>query len=165
QNLMIGKAVRRTSGGIVAFAEGETLGNSFLALIPRVVWPDKPQWAGSGSLVSRFTGLKFARGTSVGIGHVMELYVNFGTTGVLVGYLVLGTVLGVIDLVSGRHLAAGRWEQFALWYMAGLPMLNVGGNFAETTAAVVGGLLLCLFVSRMLVRPTPARRSPAPVEA
>lgn len=159
QNYLLGRAVRRTSDGIVAFAEGETLGNSFLALIPRAVWPDKPQWSGSGGLVSRFTGLKFERATSVGIGHVMELYVNFGPAGVLCGFVLLGALLGVIDLVSGKHLTAGRWEAFACWYVVGLALLNVQGNFAEMTAGAVGSLLLCLFVSRALVSPAvvPAR--------
>jgi hypothetical protein len=161
QNVLIGKSVRRTTDGLVAFADGETLSSSFLALIPRIVWPDKPQYAGSGGLVSRFTGLKFAVGTSVGIGHVMELYINFGTIGVFCGFLLIGTILGVIDLVAGLHMAEGRWEQFALWYMVGLAMLNVGGNFAEMTVSIVGWPLLCLFVSRMLVSQASAPLRPA----
>jgi hypothetical protein len=158
QNYLVGKAVRRTSAGVVAFAGGETLVDSLLALIPRAVWPDKPQWAGSGGLVSRFTGMHFARGTAVGIGHVMELYVNFGAAGVLCGYLVLGTLLGAIDLVAGRHLASGRWDQFVLWYMVGVPILNVGGNFAETTAAIAGAILLTLFVIQALASLGPRSR-------
>jgi hypothetical protein len=158
QNALVGRAVRRTSDGIVDYARGETLVNSFVALVPRVFWPEKPHWAGSGGLVTRFTGIRFARGTSVGIGHVMELYVNFGTPGVFVGYIVIGLLLGVVDLTAGRHLAAGEWQDFAFWYVPGLALLQVGGNFAEATAAAVGSLILCLIATRVLFHSAPERK-------
>ncbi len=47
--------------------------------IPRALWPNKPVVGGSGDLVSTYTGIRFADGTSVGIGQVLESFVNFGT--------------------------------------------------------------------------------------
>src|SRR5262249_25377322 len=116
----------------------------------RALWPDKPQYAGSGSLVTRFTGFKFAYGTSVGIGQVMELYVNFGTLGVLVGYTLLGLLLGILDVRAGTALAAGDWKQFSLWFMIGVAFLQVGGNFAEATASAAGCFVLWLVVQMFL---------------
>src|SRR5438874_6658145 len=82
QNILVGAAVRWLDemGG---YAHGDTLWDSLLALIPRALWPDKPIEAGSGSVVSQYTGIQFATGTSVGLGHVMEFYVNYGTVGVI----------------------------------------------------------------------------------
>jgi hypothetical protein len=158
QNWLVGLAVKRTAEGKVAYANGETIVNSLLALVPRVVWPDKPQYAGSGGLVTRFTGVRFARGTSVGIGHVMELYVNYGNTGVFIGYIIFGLFLGCVDLVCGRLLAAGDWWRFAPWFVAGMALLQVGGNFAEMTASAAGSLILSLLVTQVLVSPSPVRR-------
>src|SRR5262249_48114281 len=77
QSFLVGAAVSRLSD-IGGFAGGETLWDALIAVVPRALWPDKPVVAGSGNLVTRFTGIEFAAGTSVGIGQVMEFYVNFG---------------------------------------------------------------------------------------
>jgi hypothetical protein len=150
QNILIGRAVHYMSDGNADYVWGETFRNALVALIPRAIWPDKPQFAGSGGLVNRFTGIKFARGTSVGIGHVMELYVNFGIPGVFLGYLLLGALLGFLDTRCGAHLLAGNWKQFTLFYVIGLSFLQVGGNFAEATSSAAGSAVLCLLIHALL---------------
>jgi hypothetical protein len=150
QNILVGRAVSYMSEGHADYAWGETFRNALVALIPRAIWPGKPQYAGSGGLVNRFTGIRFARGTSVGIGHVMELYVNFGTPGVFLGYLLLGALLGFLDTRCGVHLMAGNWRRFALVYVIGLSLLQVGGNFAEATSSAAGSAALCLIVHALL---------------
>src|SRR5262249_49683660 len=117
--------------------------------IPRIVWPNKPVWAGSGDLVTRFTGLHFAEFTSVGIGNVMELYVNFGKPGILIGSIILGILLGVVDRTASRHLRAGSAKRFLLWFVPGQSLLLVGGNFAEMTAAAAGCVIFCLLVTKL----------------
>ncbi|OLE12775.1 MAG: hypothetical protein AUI36_40100, partial [Cyanobacteria bacterium 13_1_40CM_2_61_4] len=103
QNYLVGAAVASLDSGSREFASGETLWEALVALVPRALWPDKPGAAGSADLVTRFTGIRFAEGTSVGIGNVMEFYINFGTMGVVVGFLVLGMVLLVVDVMAGRR--------------------------------------------------------------
>ena len=65
----VGASVHYIESGSQEFARGETLWEAIIALIPRVFWPDKPVAAGSGDLVSKYTGYYFAEGTSVGIGQ------------------------------------------------------------------------------------------------
>src|ERR1700734_2977948 len=89
QNWLVGAAVNRLSE-TDAFAHGDTLWDAPLALIPRALWPDGPTNAGSGDLVNRYTDIKFGAGTSVGIGQVLEFYANFGTTGVMIGFALMG---------------------------------------------------------------------------
>jgi hypothetical protein len=153
QNILVGRAVRYLEAGRAEYAQGETLWNALVALIPRALWPDKPTYAGSGGLVTRFTGVKFERYTSVGIGQVMELYVNFGTAGVVAGYVILGLLLGLLDRRAGAMLAAGDWKQFTLWFMVGMAFLQVGGNFAEATASAAGSLVLWVLVHAFLGAP------------
>jgi hypothetical protein len=150
QNILVGYADAYISQGHTDFARGKTLWHSLLALIPRAVWPDKPAWAGSQGMVTQFTGVQFASNTSVGIGHVMELYINFGRPGVLFGYLFLGLILGLIDLQAGRYLMACDWKRCGLWYVAGMALLQVGGNFAEATSSAAGGIGLCLVVNSVI---------------
>lgn len=151
QNILIGYSVRNLEGSVVQFAHGETLVDAALALIPRFIWPDKPERAGSRGLVSRFTGLEFAEGTSVGIGHIMEFYINFGIPGVLIGFLIFGSVIGALDIVAGESLQRGNWTKFVFAYVLGAAATNVGGNFAEMTASMLGCMILTFIVTRFAV--------------
>jgi hypothetical protein len=83
QNDLAGKAWRHLELGRVGFANGETLLIAAIAWVPRILWPGKPVTGGGGDLVSRFTGQRFADGTSVGAGQVLEFYVNLVGRGFL----------------------------------------------------------------------------------
>lgn len=161
QNALLGASHRYLQAGNEPYANGETVLNAAYALIPRVLWPGKPAWAGSGDLVSRFTGIHFEAYTSVGIGHVMELYVNFGATGILLGFLLIGTAIGVVDRMASRYLLAGNVRRFLLSFVPGQALLLVGGNFAEVTAAAAGSFILCWFVTRSLPESAAADRPAA----
>ena len=117
-----------------------------IALIPRVFWTDKPVLAGSGDLVANYTGYHFAEGTSVGIGNVMEFYINFGKWGVIVGFLILGVIIALIDRGAGMSLADNDWLTFACWYLPGMAFLQVGGSFVEVTASAVSALAVAVLV-------------------
>lgn len=123
-----------------AFGRGETLWMSVLAIIPRAVWPDKPIQAGSMDFVSRYTGLKFAEGTSVGMGLVFEFYANFGRYGVLFGMLIMGILVGYADRRAGEELRWGSPIVFARWFLIGTCLLIVGASLIE----VIPGLILAV---------------------
>ncbi len=152
QNYLVGLAIDSLNSHSADFSRGETLWDAIIALIPRALWADKPIVAGSGDLVSRYTGIEFAEGTSVGIGHVMELYINFGALGVVLGFGVLGVLLSIIDVSAGQRLVAGDWSGFALWYLPGLSFLQVGGSLVETTGGAVASLVAVLVMNQLLVR-------------
>ncbi|HUJ10283.1 MAG TPA: hypothetical protein VL171_09670 [Verrucomicrobiae bacterium] len=120
-----------------AFGNGETIWMSVLALIPRAVWPNKPIQAGSMDFVSHYTGLKFAEGTSVGMGLIFEFYANFGTYGVLFGMFVMGIVVGYTDRRAGEELRWGSPLLFARWALIGIPLLTVGGSLIDVTPGII----------------------------
>ena len=136
QNILLGKSVHYLDRGYEGFAKGETLIDAVLALIPRILWPDKPMVGGSGDLMSRYTGEQFAVGTSIGITSVIEAYINFGTYGVISIFLFLGILMGHIDRKAKHALCEGDQERFILWYLPGLGFLQVGGSFVEVTSTV-----------------------------
>lgn len=162
QNSLLGAAVGELAANRVKFAEGETLQNMMISLIPRFIWPGKPSYAGSGMLVTRFTGIQFDSSTSVGIGHVMELYVNFGRTGVVIGFLIIGMILSSIDIVAAENLYAGKLEAFLLWFVAGSTLLTVGGVLAESPPAFIGSMALTLLLTRVMAPGLVARARPQP---
>ncbi|MEO7190499.1 MAG: hypothetical protein ABI051_05540 [Vicinamibacterales bacterium] len=140
QNYLVGRAAVWIGNGFAPYGHGTTLVDAALALVPRVFWPDKVVAAGSGDLVSQYTGMQFAEDTSVGIGEVMEFYVNFGTIGVLLGFVVLGGVVLLFDERAGWHLRQGNVQRACLWYLPGLSLLQVGGSFVDVTATMLAAL-------------------------
>jgi energy-coupling factor transporter transmembrane protein EcfT len=145
------------------FAQGETVWQAMIAVIPRVLWPSKPSVAGSQDIVSTYTGFEFAPGTSVGVGHVLEWYINFGTWGVILGFLLFGTIVTIIDIRASVYLERGNFQRFALWFLPGLSFLNVGGQFAALTSSLVAGILavwgINTFVVPILLEDLSPRRS------
>jgi hypothetical protein len=150
QNGLAGLARMNIEAGLVQPAGGETLMHGILAMIPRLLWPDKPHYAGSGNLVSKYTKVQFAQGTSVGLGHVMEFYINFGETGVFIGFVLLGATLAVLDASAARALARGNLDGFLLPYVCGLALLSVLGVIAEVAPGLIGSLVLCFILRRLL---------------
>jgi hypothetical protein len=157
QSFLTGLAVNRLSVGGVDYAGGATLRDAALALIPRALWPEKPIEAGSGDLVSEFTGLQFAADTSVGIGPVMEFYVNFGTLGVIIGFMMLGVLVTTLDIAASERLALNDLPGFALWYLPGLSLLQVGGSLVEVTATGAASLVVAVLANKYLDRPQRSR--------
>lgn len=151
QDYLVGKAVEFLAGRDT-FARGETIRDSLLAVIPRAIWPDKPVGAGSGDLVTRFTGIRFAEGTSVGIGQVMEWYVNFATPGVVAWLLAVGAILRIVDLRAGRYLRNGNLQAFSIWYLPSLALLNISGSMVELSASLASGVVVGLFVNRVVLQ-------------
>jgi hypothetical protein len=151
QSYLAGLAVSRLSD-TSEYAHGQTFWDALIALIPRAIWPDKPIDAGSGGMVSEFTGLSFAQGTSVGIGHVMEFYVNFGTLGTIVGFLGMGILITILDLTAAERIAANDLHGFVLWYLPGLSLLQVGGSLVEATVSVVASLIVAILANKYLDR-------------
>jgi hypothetical protein len=149
QNYLIGAAVDQLNSGLVPYAAGETLIEAVAAFIPRAIWRDKPAVAGSGDLVATYTGFRFGIGTAVGIGQVLECYVNFGTPGVVVGFLIIGGLVILVDRSAHRRLNAGDVSHFTIWYLPGLSLLNVGGSFTELTSSAGAALVVALIAKRL----------------
>jgi hypothetical protein len=150
QNLLVGFAVNKLAA-TGYYAYGDTMREALLAIIPRALWPEKPVTAGSGDLVSRYTGLRFLEDTSVGIGQLMEFYVNFGTMGVVVCFFSMGVIVTFIDFMAGQRLLAGDWQRFALWYLTGISFLQVGGSLVEITSSAGASVVTALLVNKLLL--------------
>jgi len=151
QSALVGASIRYMETGQQDFAEGDTLLQALIAPVPRVLWWDKPVTAGSGHLVTTYTGIQFAQGTSVGIGQVMELYINFGTVGVVMGFMVLGTLIALFDKAAAVRLAEGDWQSFTFWFLPGLGFMQVGGQLVEVTMSVCAALVLAGLIKRYVL--------------
>lgn len=148
QNWMVGLAEERFREGQQVHANGETLAWSVIALVPRAAWPGKPEVGGGGDLVTRFTGVRFAEGTSVGAGQVLEFLVNFGTAGIWCCFLLFGAFIAWIDRRAAVALRAADPARFLQFALPGMAALQPGGNFAEVTTSIAAAAILGWLIAR-----------------
>ena len=156
QNFLVGSAVVYMRDRMVRPANGATVRDAAFSLVPRALWPNKPIGAGSGDLVSIYTGIQFSEGTSVGIGHVLEWYVNFGRGGAVVGLFLLGWFIATADAKAAHYLNRRDSHHFLLWYLPSLNLLQVGGSMAEATAGAGAAYLLVHAMNWMAERLWPS---------
>jgi len=148
QNVLVGLSYSFLTSGSGQYAEGETLLDGLLALIPRAIWPEKKIKAGSGGMVTRFAGIVVPDSTSIGIGNIMELFVNFGVYGVFVGFLVIGSAVYLLDEACGLSLESGDFRRFILYFTMAQSFMNVIGSFVEWGPSLVGAYVLTLIYQK-----------------
>ncbi len=152
QNVLVGAAVERLEMGHVEFANGQTVIDALLAVIPRIIWPDKPMKAGSGNIVSDFTGITFGASTSVGVGPVLEFYLNFGQWGLLLGALLFGFYVGQCDARAGAALSQGDGWRCARWFLLGMPVILPLASLAEVVMSVASTVFIIEVIEEGLFR-------------
>jgi hypothetical protein len=150
QNEFVGIAVERLELGAVEYAYGGTVAAVAMGLIPRILWPNKPVVGGGHTVVHDFTGLELAEGTSFGAGQVFEFYVNFGSLGVIGGFLLYGWLIGRIDLSTIKYFQQGDQRRFLLWFLPGLALLAPGGNLLEIVVGTVSSVIIGYSIGYLL---------------
>ena len=104
-----------------------------------------------------FTGIEFAEGSSFGAGQVFEFYVNFGSLGVIGGFLLYGWLIGRMDLSVIKNLRQGDQKRFVLWFLTCLALLNAGGNLLEIVVGTVSAFITAYSIGYLLPRRSAAR--------
>jgi hypothetical protein len=135
QNYFIGVAAERLKSEYEPFLNGKSILDGFMALVPRLVWPDKPVFGGSGDLVRNMTGLELNENTSWGVGNVMEFYINFGVPGVVIGFLILGFALGWLDRRAALALRYGERGKVFVFFLPAVALIQPIGSLVELFSA------------------------------
>lgn len=156
QNYFVGLAARRIEQGQVNYLEGESVWEGLQALVPRAFWPEKPVYAGSPQIVSKMTGLRLSSNTSFGVGNVMEFQINFGITGVVVGFLVLGWLIGMLDLKAAIAEQRGQLGTVIFLFLPCVALIQPNGSLVElfsgSAAALVGAFVWNFIWKRFVMR-------------
>ena len=165
QNFLVGAAALNIQSGQRQLVRGQTLTDAITALIPRAIWPDKPAVGGSGDLVSDATGINFAQGTSVGIGSVMEAYINYGLAGCLGLFALLGALMRWLDRRAYLAEADGRYQIFLSSLLPALALIQPGGSFAEVTSSAISAWIAARLWFQFWQRRQLKRRAPVSANA
>lgn len=141
QNIYVGLAIEKLRSFPDMYANGQTIMLALLGWVPRVLWPGKPERGGSG-LITTYTDKQTDGVTSFGAGPVFEFYVNFAYYGIFFGFLVLGGLVRLFDILAIRALQASRGPHFAQYFIAGLALLQPLSDLFFVVTSVCSALVL-----------------------
>jgi hypothetical protein len=141
QNYFVGLAAERIQQGQVDYLKGDSVWEGLLSLVPRALWPEKPVFAGSPQIVSKMTGLALSPTTSFGVGNVMEFQINFGIPGVVIGFFLLGWLIGTLDLNAAVAEGQGDLGRVILFFLPGVALIHPNGSLVELFSGSAAALV------------------------
>jgi hypothetical protein len=134
----------------VPFQNGSQIGATILHVLqPRLLFPDKPPLMSDTEVVEKYAGVHFGKssgeGTSVSLGYLAELYIDFGVLGALGVMFCFGAIIGcaVKFLLSSRSLPSIANAGFAVMLVISVMQFEVAlvkivGTFVTTFITIVG---------------------------
>jgi predicted small integral membrane protein len=129
---------------VVPFQYGGTYSYFAVALIPRVLWPDKPQAGNANGFFAvtyHLTDEEGATRTAFGVSLIGEAYINFGWYGVVLMMLFQGLVISLLEHIFGdARSGAGGQAVFIAFFIF---FLNGIGSSAEILFGNILQNLLC----------------------
>jgi hypothetical protein len=141
QNYFVGLAAARIEAGQVDYLYGRSVRDALFAVVPRFLWPDKPVFGGSPAVVSEMTGLSLSPTTSFGVGNVMEFQINFGTPGVVIGFLLLGWLIGTLDLKAAIAESRGDAGKTILCFLPAAALIQPNGSMVELAGGAAAAVV------------------------
>jgi hypothetical protein len=151
-------ATMRNVPSRLPFQNGAQIGETVAHVLqPRFFFPDKPALRSDTEVLAKYTGIYFGRsssvGTSVSLGYVAELYVDFGPAGAVLGMVILGLLFGYSYrfVVSSTSLPA--IVTFGLGVMLAMSMTSFEVSLVKMVGAFVTTVAVVLMLKVFLLAP------------
>jgi len=128
------------------FRDGEQLFTAIEhVLVPRLLNPGKAPLPSDSELTAYYTANPFLlmrTGTSISLGYVTELYIDFGVFGIPAAGLLLGLLLGAVTLAFRRYV-----ESPAIGMALTCSVLLSARLFETSLPKLIGGVLAAFIVA------------------
>jgi len=129
--------VARRTPSEVPYWNGETYLSLVGSMVPRVLWPDKPTKELGQAFGHRYRLIHSSnRVTAINLPILVEFFLNFGGTGVIVGMLIVGIIYRILDALVNRPGQSPLLSMIGVVIL--LPLLMIESDFS----LVLGGLPL-----------------------
>lgn len=139
------------------YRNGSTLGYPLYGWIPRALWPDKPIAQQANKILPvdyNFQSVTSQTVTMFGVGHVAEVYINFGILGIIPLFFVFGMLYRIPELVMGR---TRNTATISIFVATAIAMAGIGSSVSDAFGGFVQQLLLQGLLLRLLTRHRPSR--------
>jgi len=141
-------ATMRNVPAQLPFENGALIGTAVLHVLqPRFLFPDKPPLPSDTDIAVRYSGLGLDKGgnavnTSISLGYVAELYIDFGIVGALVAMFILGFLAGrvVRYLTASTALPAILSSGLAVVFMMSM------ASFEQALVKMIGSAVTTFIV-------------------
>ena len=90
------------------------------------------------------TGLQLSTTTSFGVGNVMEFQINFGIPGLIIGFSLLGWVIGTLDLKAAVAELRGDLASAILFFLPCVALIQPNGSLVELFGGSAAALVAAL---------------------
>jgi predicted small integral membrane protein len=128
----------------VPYQNGKTYSYFAVTLIPRAIWPDKPETGSANNFFAVAYGVSTEEGvktSTFGVSLLGEAFINFGWLGVVFVMLLQGIVLGLFEhMFAGPRSGPGGTAVFIAFFIF---FLNGIGSSAEMMFGGVLQNLIC----------------------
>lgn len=154
--------VRSLTPSEVPHQYGATYSYFLVTLIPRAVWPEKPEAGGANKFFGVNYGLTTEQGaerSTFGVSLLAESYINFSLAGVILIMALQGAILGLLQQMFGEQRSGeGGWAVYVSLFVF---FLNGIGSSADMLFGNVlqSALLSCALLWWMRAKPSIARVS------
>lgn len=120
--------------------------------MPRFIFPGKPTLPSDTEIMARYTGqdMLWSGNTSISIGHLGELYVDFGYIGGLIGMGTIGLVLGFVYRQIRNSYRSPLVMSAGLCLMAALPVAYFGTAYTKLVGAMIFSSAVAMLFQRYL---------------
>lgn len=141
----LGKVVNETPRRI-PYLEGHTYGIMLWSFVPRIIAPDRPTQNLGQDFGHRYGFLHpLDTRTSVNCPLIVELYINFGESGIVIGMVLFGIFYRVVGRLFNHELGG---DGMLIVSAAALPsLLNIE---SDASGVLVGGVQSALFCALIL---------------
>jgi hypothetical protein len=118
--------------------------------MPRILFPDKPPLPSDTEVMAKYTGMPMTwnEHTSISIGHLGELYIDFGFVGGLIGMGVIGWLVGFTYGKLRDHGASSALITAGLCLMVALPIAYFGTAYAKLVGGFIFSSTIALAIQR-----------------
>lgn len=135
----------------IPFEHGALLGNAIQHLLmPRIFFPDKPILDSDSDETMYYTGLDLAgrlQGTSIGLGYMVEQYIDFGPWLMFVSIFFIGAAWGWMY----RYILT-RPAPAAAKFAIATALLLYAATFEMVEAKLIGGMLSHFLLYALIMR-------------
>ncbi len=122
----------------------------FHILVPRIVWANKPPLPHDTDVMAEYTGLPNVWGseTSISIGHLGELYIDFGYIGGLCAMLFIGYMSGYAYRKLQFNRKMPSLISAGLGMMVTLPLAYFGTAYIKLMGSFVMAVIMAFAIQR-----------------
>lgn len=126
--------------------------------MPRILFPSKPPLSSDTEIMVKYTGqsMLWDGNTSISLGHLAELYIDFGYFGGLLGMMMIGLLVGGIFRVLVGQRGSCDLLKAGLCVMATLPLAYFGTAYVKLIGALIFTSLIAICFQVVALRYLPS---------